>query len=96
MEEGALQVETVTIDAVLEGRPASFIKMDVEGAELRALHGAAATIRNHRPALAVCVYHKPEDLVTIPRFIKKLHPDYRLYIRGHSTLVTNELVLYAV
>lgn len=25
-----------------------------------------------------------------------LHPDYRLYIRGHSTLVTNELVLYAV
>lgn len=71
------------------------IKMDIEGSELKALKGAALTIKEHHPILAVCVYHKKEDLVTIPQYIKSLCPKYRLYLRNYSRY-SQELVLYAV
>ncbi len=73
----------------------TFIKMDVEGAELLALYGAAKTIKRCKPKLAICVYHKREDLITIPQFIKSLVPEYTLYLRAHFAYAS-ELVLYAV
>ncbi len=92
-EKGTASIETETIDNVSPG--ATFIKLDVEGAELEALKGAAATIKRNRPKLAVCLYHKPGDLFEIPLFIKSLVPEYRLYLRQHQP-VSCELVLYAV
>jgi FkbM family methyltransferase len=89
-------IEVDTIDNILlseEG--ATFIKMDIEGSELNALMGAEQTILKHRPKLAICVYHKANDLITIPQYIKKLVPDYKLYIRAHTCTVF-DLVLYAV
>lgn len=87
---------TVEADAVDRAAPdATFIKLDVEGAELEALRGAAETIRRNRPKLAVCVYHKPGDLFEIPLFIESLVPEYRLYLRQHQP-VACETVLYAV
>ena len=44
------------------------IKMDVEGLELAILKGALETIRQYHPYLAVCVYHKIEDIYEIPAF----------------------------
>lgn len=46
----------------------TFIKMDIEGAELETLKGASRLIAEQKPKLAVCVYHKPEDIFTIPEF----------------------------
>ncbi len=37
------------------------VKMDVEGAEFRVLHGAGRTLRDLRPDLLICTYHAPED-----------------------------------
>lgn len=85
-----------SIDATLQGNAATFIKMDVEGSELKALHGAADTIKSYQPVLAISVYHKPEDLVTIPQFIKSLSPNYRFYLRAHHPELSFELVLYAI
>lgn len=51
-----LTVPTTTLDALVEelDLPSlAFVKVDVEGAELRLLHGAAATIARHRPALLI-------------------------------------------
>lgn len=90
---GEVSVLAETIDQTAPD--ATFIKLDVEGAELEALKGAAATIKRNRPKLAVCVYHKPEDLFEIPLFIKALVPEYRLYLRQHQP-VACETVLYAV
>ncbi|MGD9642613.1 MAG: FkbM family methyltransferase [Elusimicrobiales bacterium] len=90
---GEVSVEADTIDRLAPG--ATFIKLDVEGAELEALKGAAETIRRNRPRLAVCVYHKPGDLFEIPLFIKSLVPEYRFYLRQHQP-VACETVLYAV
>lgn len=73
----------------------TFIKMDIEGAELPALKGAENTIKKNKPKLAICVYHKREDLITIPQYIKGLVPEYRLYLRCHFPYAS-ELVLYAI
>jgi len=69
--------------------------MDIEGSELNALKGAEAVIRKYHPVLAVCVYHKKEDLLEIPQYIKSLYPGYKLYLRTYSKYC-QELVLYAV
>jgi FkbM family methyltransferase len=71
-----------------------FIKMDIEGAELDALKGAAETIRRFRPRLAISIYHRPEDYYTIREFIRKLHPRYRFYLDNY-TISDGETVLYA-
>lgn len=90
---GKASVEADTVDRAAPD--ATFIKLDVEGAELEALKGAAATIKRNRPKLAVCVYHRPGDLFEIPLFISSLVPEYRLYLRQHQP-VACETVLYAV
>ena len=69
--------------------------MDIEGAELEALRGAAKTIRRCKPKLAICVYHRREDLITIPQFIKSISSGYKLYLRGHL-YCPSEVVLYAI
>ena len=73
----------------------SYIKMDVEGAELKSLVGAQNIIRKYHPKLAICVYHKKEDLLEIPRYIKELNPNYKLYFRQHSP-ISLEFVCYAI
>ena len=86
----------IAVDSIDNVAPdATFIKLDVEGAELEALKGAAETIKRNRPKLAVCLYHKPGDLFEIPLFIKSLVPEYMFYLRQHQP-VSCELVLYAV
>ncbi len=73
------------------------IKMDIEGCELEALKGAEGLIRRYNPCLAVCVYHKEEDMIRIPQFINSLVPDktYDYYLRFHGRDLA-ELVFYAV
>jgi FkbM family methyltransferase len=95
-ELGNMDIEVTSIDNVLkEGTGVTFIKMDIEGAELKALHGAATTIKKYKPKLAICVYHKPLDIVEIPLFIKKLVPGYKIYLRHYSDQVY-ETVCYAI
>jgi len=72
-----------------------FLKIDVEGADLGVLQGAAATIRAQRPRLAIAAYHRPEDLVDIPEFIASLGVDYRWYLQC-STMTDIDTVAFAV
>ncbi|MBP3819029.1 MAG: FkbM family methyltransferase [Butyrivibrio sp.] len=74
--------------------PLSFIKLDIEGAEIQAINGMKNIIQKFRPKLAISIYHKPEDLWEIPMLIHKLVPEYRLNMRhfGHNYFGTN---LYA-
>jgi FkbM family methyltransferase len=92
---GSSKVKVVSIDEKLDGKPATFIKMDIEGSEMEALCGAEQTIRKYQPKLAICVYHKPEDIIDIPKKILEMNPAYKLYLRHYSYLHT-ETVLYAV
>ena len=92
--DGEVKIEVDTLDNLVNGAAVTFIKMDIEGAELNALKGAENTIKKYKPRLAICVYHKKEDLLTISKYIKSLHEDYKLYLRAYS-IFTEELVLYA-
>jgi len=78
------KVDVYALDDFLDGRPATFIKADVEGMELDVLAGAKKTIQTFRPRLAFCLYHDPTHLYEIPLYIKALVPDYRMAIRHHS------------
>ncbi len=95
-ETAGESIALTSIDNILKGKKASFIKMDVEGAELNALRGAELTIRNHAPVLAISVYHKPEDLLTIPQFVQSVSAGYKFYLRAHHPELAFELVLYAI
>lgn len=91
---GSMKTEITSIDSELDGIPATFIKMDVEGAELESLIGARNTITKYRPRLAICVYHKLEDIYEIPAYILSLVPEYKFYLRHYSSC-QYETVLYA-
>jgi len=90
-------VTTDTIDMLSEREHLAhvdFIKMDIEGAELSALQGAEATIRRHRPKLAISVYHRLEHFWQIARWIDGLGLGYRFYLE-HFTIHAEETMLFA-
>ncbi len=94
-QQAAVPVQT--IDALVESgqiERVDFVKMDIEGYELKALRGAEATIRRFRPKLAISIYHKLVDLFEIPQFIHGLDLGYKLYVE-HYTIHAEETILYA-
>ena len=92
-ENGNKRIEIDTIDNIVDLK-VDMIKMDIEGAEADALLGAEHTIKRDKPILAICVYHKREDLITIPRIIRQICSEYKFYLRAYSKHST-EIVLYA-
>lgn len=94
-----------TIDNLYRNENISLINMDIEGAELSALKSGINTIQNKRPILAICAYHKIEDLIEIPFWIKSVVDNYVFTLRKYPSswygfreqiLQQNELVLYAI
>lgn len=82
---GTLSVDTQVIDNLnLEDNADIFIKMDIEGSEMDALRGAENLIRKNKPSLAICLYHKENDLFEIPLYLKSLVPQYNIYLCGGS------------
>ena len=76
--------------------PIDLLKLDVEGAEAEALVGAERLIRRDRPALAVSLYHRTEDLFALPAMLREMCPDYRFSLRRVPCLPAWDLLLYAV
>lgn len=93
-ETGTEKIIVDSIDGICN-KPISFIKMDVEGSEYNALLGSKNVIEKYKPKLAICIYHKKEDIWEIPLLIHKINPEYRFYMR-HYSLADNETVLYAI
>ena len=91
--EGVTEVETVALDEVLAGKRVTFIKMDIEGAEYEALMGAKKLIMENRPRMAISVYHKFEDFVTLADLVLSMHPDYQIAYR-HYGFDDLETVMY--
>lgn len=93
-DEG-IPVEFDSVDNVVKGE-VTFIKMDIEGAELKALEGAKDTIQTYKPKLYVCAYHRNEDMFAIPLKIKELCSDYKIYFRHHPYIPAWESNFYAL
>jgi len=85
----------ITMDEVLKDKYVSHIKMDIEGAEYNALLGAKNIIKICKPNLAICIYHKPEDIYIITKLLKQWLPEHKFYIRHHGNMFY-ETVLYVI
>jgi FkbM family methyltransferase len=76
---GFIEAPLTTIDqmaADLHLARVDFIKMDIEGAEQKAIAGARKTIARWRPRMALCVYHLREDAEMVPKAVRGIVADY--------------------
>ena len=95
MGEDEMTAECISLDEAMGEEKVTLIKMDIEGAEKRALIGAKKGIERWKPDLAICVYHKPEDIYELTKMIHEWLPEHKLYLRQHCWNFT-ETVLYAI
>jgi FkbM family methyltransferase len=91
---GSAVTTVVALDDVLASWKPTFIKMDIEGSERVALDGAAQILADSRPNLAICLYHRPDHLWSIPLHLRATLPGYEFYLRIHAYNAF-ETVLYA-
>lgn len=92
--DGIERIEVTTIDD-FTNECVTFIKMDLEGWELKALHGSCCHIREDHPALAISVYHHPSDFWRIYEYVMSIRDDYKIYLR-HYTEGWSETILFFV
>ena len=89
-----VSIEARRLDSVIDR--ADFIKYDVEGAEYEAIIGSEKIIKRHMPDLLVSMYHRSEDMYTLPLLLKELSPEYKLYLRRFPYIPAWDLNLYAI
>lgn len=88
-------------EEALSDKGVTLINADIEGHEIEMLHQMKKIIIRERPVLAICVYHRKEDLIEIPAFINSIAKDYSFFMRKYVAWAGNtrrnyELVFYAV
>lgn len=74
-----VNVPLVTIDSLVTDLAldrVDLIKMDIEGAEKRAIAGASRTLACFHPRLAIAMEHLPDDPIAIPAAINSLGLGY--------------------
>lgn len=84
------EIPVISIDSLnLDDDADYYLKMDIEGIELEALRGAEKLIQSKRPNLAICLYHKTNDIFEIPQYIDSLNLDYSFYLSGgyHTIMI---------
>lgn len=93
---GNRQIEVDTVDSILRDQndPITLIKLDINGAEFKALSGAVKTIQTDRPRI-VTRLHTKEDYFRIPLLLKEIAPDIKLYLRQRSYM-SMMVILYGV
>ena len=84
-----------SLDSVLDGRPCTLLKYDIEGAERKGLLGAAQTLRRYAPRLNLACYHRNEDLFDLPLLVHAFCPGHKLYLRHHPYVPAWDVNLYA-
>lgn len=94
VQEASFGIEVTAVDMEVSEN-ITYMKMDIEGAELEALKGARQQILRNKPKLAISLYHKNEDIITIPQYLKSLVPEYHFYLRHHG-MDDSDTVLYAI
>ncbi|HEX3076749.1 MAG TPA: FkbM family methyltransferase [Lachnospiraceae bacterium] len=95
-QEGEIELDVVAIDEDITEK-ITFIKMDIEGAEQEALPGCRRHILEEKPKLTISTYHNNEDIWKIPRMVKEMNPEYKLYMRYNGKQIgPSEFTLFAL
>lgn len=96
VSQKGIEVKGISVDALLDGAQATYIKYDVEGSELQAIEGSRYTISAFSPKLCVALYHRAEDIFELPLMIHAMNPGYRFYVRHYPYYPAWETNLFAV
>lgn len=94
IDDSQLVVVPVTTIDEATNQDATFIKYEVEGSELQGLMGARRTIEKNRPRMAVAVYHKPEDFLVLPQYVRDMGMDYKMGFRQHDRFMPDATYIY--
>lgn len=79
-----LSLEAIDLDSFIKEnaiKKVDYLKADLEGADIDFLNGARETIKTFSPKCGLVVYHKPDDVIDIPRILLECQPGYRFYFR---------------
>jgi FkbM family methyltransferase len=93
---GDVTVPCEPLDAVLERTTPTYLKMDIEGAEIDALDGARSLISANRPVLAISAYHFQDHIWAIPLLVESMVDGYRYHLRRYTSPPNDNLVVYAI
>ena len=85
-----------TVDDICQGLAPTYLKMDIEGAESKALSGGRETIAKYKPKLNIACYHKCRDIFELVLLIKSIRSDYKVYLRKHPSIPCWDMNLYCV
>ena len=98
---GTRSIPVTTIDRIVEElglKKVDVIKMDIEGAEQRALMGARKTINTFRPRLILGSYHLKDDYYKIPTLVREMRSDYNMQsarcLPGHARIMPNVVYFF--
>ena len=91
-----IEIPVNSVDNILNGNPAHYIKMDVEGAEYETILGCQNTMVHYKPAMGIAAYHRNEDLFKLPKLVLSINPNYKLYIRHNHYIPAWESIFYAI
>lgn len=94
-KENAQEYKTISIDDFMKDnkiKKIDFIKMDIEGCELKALQGAKETLIKYKPKLAIAGYHKYDDYYKIPKFLNDLNIGYKFYFANYTISFTDTII----
>lgn len=97
-DEKGTSVQCVRLDDLekeLEGWEPTFVKVDIEGAELELIQGGLKMLKRSLPIIAIAAYHRQDHLWRVPLAIESLWSKYRFFMRPHAEGGC-ELILYAV
>ncbi|HYK88118.1 MAG TPA: FkbM family methyltransferase [Acidobacteriota bacterium] len=90
-------IEVTTLDALADSLRlprVDFIKMDIEGAELKALAGARRVLNRFQPRLAISSYHQKGDPAAICAIVWQARSDYLIASKDIADSVAAPKVLF--
>lgn len=93
---GKKVIKSVTVDALSEKFTPTYLKMDIEGAELSALKGAKNTVTQFKPKMQIATYHRSEDLFVLPETVLDFRRDYKIYLRHFPSLPCWDMSYYFI
>ena len=93
--DASSKIFVLNLDETIFSNSHNYLKMDIEGSEKEAILGAKNLIQKYKPNLAICLYHKPDDLWELPILINKIEPSYDMYLRVHEDMGLST-VLYCI
>jgi FkbM family methyltransferase len=91
------QIEVTTLDALFAGKdiPVSYLKMDLEGHDYKALVGAEKLIKQYKPKIAVTTYHDEKHAEQIKSFLQTIVPEYKIRCKGIYQATGSPVMLHA-